>query len=192
MAFEIEAKARIPDPAQLDRIRRELDLLGFHGGAFFKQDTYYAPEGASGCDDSLIRLRFEEGGGDSALVTRKEKRLAGAVEVNRELEFTVSPPKPFEKMLGSLGYSYYIEKTKRGDFWDLDNGSRAELCEVTGLGWFLEIELVFPEGDGPAPDEKELTANLMHIFHQCGIDEAALEKAYYIDLLLEERNRANE
>ncbi len=191
MAFEIEAKARILEPKRLTTLRDELNRRGAFQRSFLKQDIYYAPEGAKGCDDSLIRLRFSGDDHGKAVVTRKEKSLLGRVEVNKEFEFTVEPADVFEKMLSSIGFSKYIEKVKEGESWILDDGVHAELCDVKGLGWFLEIELVLDPDKGKVLEKKALTDSLIDIFHQLGIDEAALVEEYYIDLLEREKQLGN-
>jgi adenylate cyclase class 2 len=160
---EIELKARIDDP---EGVKKGLSELGIYDCAYEKDDTYWffaknrGPAAGETPPPTLppsgLRLRRETntgtGGGVSKhhLVTYKTRELRAGMEVNDEREFEVSDGTVFEDLLRRLGLEPGIGKNKRGWAWILAGpaaGVRAELSDVKGLGWFLELEILAPEGD---------------------------------------------
>jgi adenylate cyclase class 2 len=109
-----------------------------------------------------LRIRREtntpkEGGVSTfTRVTYKIRELRAGIEINDEREFEVSGGAVFEDLLRRLGLTPGIRKNKRGWAWRLtvpgfaagpDTETRAELSDVRDLGWFLELEILTPEGD---------------------------------------------
>lgn len=190
MAFEIEAKARISSEEELGRLLELLRAESVFNGDFHKRDLYFAPEkeagngGARVHSDSLIRLRFldpDSGEKGPAILTKKVKSFEGAVEINRETEFSVNPAEACIDLLSSLGYSRYIEKEKRGSSF-MFGDAHVEICSVTGLGWFIEIEIVL-SGDTGTEARENAVQRLGVLFGKLGVPEESLEKRYYIDML---------
>jgi adenylate cyclase class 2 len=161
--MEIELKVRTGEP---ERVKKRLSALGTYDCAYEKDDTYWvfdetrrpaAMETGRLClPPPGVRVRREKNtakdGGISkfSLVTYKIRELRAGIEVNDEREFEVSDGMVFEDLLRRLGLEPGIVKNKRGWAWTLggsEAGIRAELSDVKGLGWFLELEILAPEGD---------------------------------------------
>ncbi|ADK81455.1 class IV adenylate cyclase [Sediminispirochaeta smaragdinae] len=188
MSFEVEAKAWVRSEEERHRIEDFLRREARFDAAFHKLDYYYAPSKGMRDSDQLIRIRYLDPKSlenSPAVVTRKEKSFRGKVEINREVEFNVDPASSFEDMLFFFGYSHYITKEKKGYSYYLDS-AHIELCEVSGLGYFIEIEVVLPETTDSLPPQKAAD-NIRSLFDRLGIAETEFEKRYYIELLLEGR-----
>ncbi len=81
---EIEIKAHAANHEELKRTIEGLCPLG----SIHTSDTYYfSPD--QGRDASLFRLRLSGGKG---IVTRKQRKRIGTLEVNDEIEYEVSDP----------------------------------------------------------------------------------------------------
>jgi adenylate cyclase class 2 len=157
MAIEIELKAWVDDPEAVEKL---LSALGTYDCAYEKDDTYWFPGGKSGGTATIppsgMRIRREKdrdaAGGvhESVIVTYKNKEIRDKIEVNQEREFTVSDGEIFADLLNRLGLKPGIQKHKRGKAWicgtDRDGPAvRAELSELDGLGWFIELEILAAE-----------------------------------------------
>ena len=156
MAIEIELKVRLDDYAP---IKERLSLVGDYCRSYKKSDSYWRPA-AGGIDAAMsvpatgVRVRRESGidaygaAHESVLATYKTKEISDGIEVNHECEFTVSDAGLFEELLGRLGLRNSIRKEKEGWAWTIPSQTAgqspilAELSLVTGLGWFLEIEIM--------------------------------------------------
>jgi len=154
MAIEIELKAHLDDYAP---VKERLFLAGDYCRSYKKSDSYWLPAQAAvgmSVPPSGVRVRRESGidadgaAHESVLATYKIKEISGGIEVNHESEFTVSDAGLFEELLGRLGLSRAIHKEKEGWAWTIPPQTAgqspilAELSLVTGLGWFLEIEIL--------------------------------------------------
>jgi adenylate cyclase, class 2 len=184
MPFEIEAKARIKK-SERSRIEEHLNRLGTPLGRFHKKDCYWAPVTGEKESDRLVRMRFLKPDkiDAPAVITRKEKSFHGTVEINREVEFSVDQASSFSQFLSSLGFYPWMEKEKIGSAWNLDE-ALVEICQVTGLGLFLEIEIVI--SDEARESEKVKAARKIEaIFTSFGINKDAMEKRYYLEMLRE-------
>ena len=196
---EIELKAHVRDPAETERI-----ILGFAEarGEVLKRDVYWrrpgpeSPPGAgpakSGAGssarsiDEAIKLRIRDEGG-KAVVTYKRKELRADIEVNDEREFAVSDRAALECLITDLGFEPYISKEKRTKSFAFagDGGIPVtiELSLVTGLGWFVEIEILM---ENPGETETGRARKLLReTLARCGIPESELEPRFYTDLLRE-------
>ncbi|MDR1288504.1 MAG: class IV adenylate cyclase [Treponema sp.] len=162
MALEVELKARVDDP---ETLKARLSAMGSYLGTYEKDDAYWLPaqgalfagEGSPALPPPGLRVRRErnirEGGGVSehVLVTWKTGKLEGGVEINDEREFNVSDAALFEDLLERLGLEPVIRKNKQGWAWNClreEGPVRAELSNVRGLGWFLELEITEKTGEG--------------------------------------------
>jgi adenylate cyclase class 2 len=166
MALEIELKTRIDEP---ETVKKRLEGLGIYDCAYEKADVYwfFAGKGAEipagpgkktensaipGLSPPDLRVRKEtktpNGGGTVTFtrITYKNRDLRGGVEINDEREFEVSCAGVFEDLLRRLGLAPGIQKHKRGWAWRCGE-VLAELSEVRGLGWYLELEILAPPGD---------------------------------------------
>jgi adenylate cyclase class 2 len=180
MPFEIELKARLDDSTLVEQ---RLSGLGTFCRSYKKADSYWFPTqtgtGGAPIPPSGVRVRRESGMSadgaayESVLVTYKQKEITDGIEVNDEREFTVSVAQPFEDLLSRLGLCQGICKEKQGRAWTIPSQSAgqsgavqrpilAELSLVTGLGWFVELEIIAEDNDQQTVEEcrKQLLALL--------------------------------
>ncbi len=175
MSTEVELKAWVDEPAAL----RERVAARFEREAgYTKEDVYYRL-GVRGGDEEPVefRLRREEG---EAVVTGKRKRVVEGVEINDEIEYTVSSDVEFERFAEYLGASVFARKRKVGERYRA-GAATIELSEVDRLGHFIEIEwLVEGENEGEVRRAKE---GVRRLLLELGVPEEKIEPRYYIDLL---------
>lgn len=176
-----------------EAVKARLDSIARLGFQYLKNDVYYFPkEGRlSGFPRSGVRLRRESRTAagrrtDSAVVTYKSKEIRGVCELNTEHEFAVSGEDGVSALcglLGALGLEAAYTKSKKG--WSYDAGERftAELSEVAGLGWFLELEILSESGSEDAADAAR--ERLFAFLDKTGVSRARVESRYYSELLLE-------
>jgi adenylate cyclase class 2 len=202
VAVEIELKVRIDGP---EAMKKRLDERGTGEGTFEKEDRYwfFAEQGGGkvpGLPPSGLRVRREingagEGGGSGrTLVTYKIRDLREGVEINDEREFEVSDAGVFEDLLRRLGLAPGIGKHKRGRAWLCETESgpvRAELSEVRGLGWYLELEVLAAPGDEGALAAAQ--AGLFSLLEDLEIPKEGIEARPYTEMLrtLEEKGKCN-
>lgn len=170
--LEIEIKARVTEPQAL---QREAALQGELLREYHKRDSYFCtPAGPH------VRVRREADG--SGLVTRKYKQISGGVETSREDEFTVDRPELAEQLLRDLGAATWITKEKRGSAYRIQ-GLTVEISEVTGLGWFVEIEWLGP--DSGEDGRREARQRVVALAADLGIAPDQFEERPYTQLLSE-------
>ncbi|MDR1104926.1 MAG: CYTH domain-containing protein [Treponema sp.] len=203
MALEVELKARVDDPQAL---KARLSAMGLYLGAYEKDDAYWLPaqgalfagENSPALPPPGLRVRRErntrDGGGVSehVLVTWKTGRLEGGVEINDEREFTVSDAALFEDLLERLGLEPVIRKNKQGWAWNCpgeEGPVRAELSNVRGLGWFLELEITEKTGgaDGTRETgphgEEAMRQQLFSLLEKLEIPRDRIESRPYTRML---------
>jgi adenylate cyclase class 2 len=197
MATEIELKAHVLDSETLKVLLCE---KAEYSGAFEKEDTYWF--GTSGMPLSRLRVRKEkrslpDGSGESAtFATYKNKEVKDGIEINDELEFEVNPGPEFEEFLSKMGFKPGISKRKRG--WAFSHeGITAELTEVEGLGWFVELEIlangiyadgIYTDGIDTGNREEAVTEGrkkLLDFLAELGIEKEAIESRFYTEMLKE-------
>jgi len=187
MAVEIELKARLDD---YEPVRERLFAMAEYSRAYIKSDAYWLP--SSGLP-SGVRVRRDRGvNADGSaygdiLVTYKAKEVTDGIEVNDESEFSVSDAAPFEDLLARLGLSEAICKEKKGWAWLVAAESPppiiAELSLVTGLGWFLEIEI--QAADDQPQTVAESRRRLLALLEQLQIPADRIEPRPYTAMLRE-------
>lgn len=191
MATEIEIKAHVKDR---DALRRALSDKAEYLCAFEKEDCYWIlAKAKEGETRPPIRVRREkrdfpdETGKESVLVTCKIKERRDGMEINDEREFEVKPAQDFEQFLSLIGYAPGFVKGKKGWAFSRD-GITAELAEVRGLGWFIELEIL---NDTCAAAQEEFPAGerkrLLDFLASLGIERDAIESRYYSEMLEELR-----
>lgn len=174
MAFEVELKAHLADPAAIEARAAEL-------GAFkketLKEDVYFRRKGdASRVPADRYRLRREAG---RAVVTFKSKvRQPDGIEVNRETEFEVSDAHSFFAFADRFGFEPFVVKRKKSRVYRVGRAS-VELNEVEHLGHFIEIEILCDK-ESEIPIAR---TELARLFNRLGLSTEALEQRYYIDLI---------
>ncbi len=176
--IEVELKAHVEDPLQLRSKIEHLDGIS-SGIAIDMSDTYFYRPGVL-VDDTLFRLRLSEGKG---IVTRKTRRLEGAMEVNDEIEYEVSDPDAFIEYAFSLGNEIYVKKAKHGYLYRLGVLS-VGLWEVSPLGWFIEVEVLVESVDAVLVEEAKRL--IFELLERLQIPSEAHESRYYMEMLLEE------
>jgi predicted adenylyl cyclase CyaB len=133
-----------------------------------------------------IRVREEAG---VTVVTYKKKEIRGDTEINDEKEFSIGDRVSFEVLAKDLGFAPYIRKEKKTKTFAYrsKNGTPVsiELSLVTGLGWFIELEILEDEPD--AEKTSKAQATLKEVLALCEINESAIETRYYTDMLTEAR-----
>ncbi|MDR0494290.1 MAG: hypothetical protein LBG95_01495 [Treponema sp.] len=205
MAVEVELKVHLDEMAP---VKERLSALGEYCGSFKKSDSYWLPAKteAGGMPFPLtgLRLRCESGIGadgaahESVLVTHKMKEISGGIEVNNECEFSVSDAGLFEELLSRLGLYNDICKEKEGWAWLISpvagecapiRGQApilAELSLVTGLGWFLELEILLADNDGQTVQESR--SRLLTLLEALKIPPELIEARPYTAMLKEMKN----
>ena len=208
MATEIELKAHIEDKEAVKRLLFDKAVFLW---AFEKEDTYWfqEPPSCPGFPRSGIRLRREKctlpDGSEkiSCLATYKNKEKRDGIEINDEKEFEiVSKPDQngpeFEEFLLCLGLKPGISKKKRGWAFSREGINNpaveqqgikpspritAELCEVEGLGWFVELEILTDNADNGKDAYAESRKRLLDFLYSLGIKKEAIESRFYTELL---------
>ena len=193
MATEIELKAHVKDSEALKRILFEkTEYLG----AFEKKDIYWYPAGdhssrAWNLPPSGLRLRLEKrsypnGTEENAtFATYKMKEVRDGIEINNEREFEVrtSPSQgepAFEEFLRRMGLKPGAAKRKRGWAFSLE-GITAELVDVEGLGWFVELEILADNSSEETFAEGK--KRLLKLLDELGVGREAIEDRFYTEML---------
>jgi len=126
--MEIELKARVRDKAAVEA---RVESFARFMRSFDKSDEYWhGPDwrfvrGTKGC-----RLRMD---GLKAVVTFKQKRNDGGIEINRETEFEVSNAAAFKALVERIGCEPFYRKRKTGKAFDYE-GCTVELVNIENLG----------------------------------------------------------
>ncbi len=174
MSMEIELKAWVDNPEEVEARLRE--LFG-EASEIYKDDIYYE----AGEQFPLLRTIRLRRSGDEWILTYKDKRREGALEINREHETTVGSFEVLDELLRRFGCTFFLRKKKSGLKFT-GRGLIVEFVEVAGLGRFLEIEKVVPEEEADAETARQ---EIMQIYRETGISESRLEARYYSDMLKE-------
>jgi adenylate cyclase class 2 len=204
MAVEIELKTRIDEPEDL---KNRLNSLGNYDCAYEKADIYWSfaekkagipPEldkknegpASPGLFLPILRVRREINTGKdgristASRVTYKFREMREEIEINDEREFEVSDAACLEDMLRRLGLRPDIIKNKRGWAWycgEKDKPLRAELSDVQGLGWYLELEILAPsKTDQILAEGRE---QLFSVLEGLGIPRSRIEVRPYTEML---------
>ena len=185
MATEIELKAHVEEAKSLRSLLSEKAEFKF---TFEKEDTYFFP--------TRLRLRSErrtlpdETEEFKTLLTRKQKEVRDGIEFNDEKEFEIRPSAhgtaaEFRELLEALGLRPLSSKRKRGWTFFQDDIT-AELLEVTGLGWFLELEILAENNNDSIETNKrfeEERQRLLDFLDSLGIPREAIESRFYSEML---------
>lgn len=192
--YEIELKAHVTD---VQSIKTKLATFAIYKKHIDKSDDYYsyitAPKTsvnqASAADISnniTVRFRREtyNDGTSSTSFCYKQKEVRDGTEVNDERECKVSDSYPLISAFAALGFHKSLHKHKISDFYTYLTPyglSNIELCNVEGLGNFIEIEILTDSEDPLliAPIKEQLHK----ILARCGVSESAIEPRYYKELL---------
>jgi len=191
--IEVELKARLRDRATVEAA---VASFAGPGSRVDKRDSYWhGPDWRLDRGARVFRLR--SAGGDSAggdantVVTFKNKRCEGGIEINQEREFEVSDSGAFVEFAERLGCEFFYHKRKTGLGYKFGpsagEGSPCEatieIVEVEGLGDFIEIEILLEDED---PGSVALAqAEIRSLLSRSGVSEADMESRFYSELLIE-------
>jgi homotetrameric cytidine deaminase len=164
----VELKATDPDPERSLQIA--LDLGAEDRGVLVQRDTYFrVPEGR-------LKLREESPGGAVLIQYARDDRAEA-----RESRYRITPVEDPEALKTSLadalGTLAVVEKERRLLLWE---GVRIHLDTVAGLGSFLELEGVAPEGSDLS-GEHDRVAQLSEAL---GLDDSRILADSYSDRVL--------
>ena len=108
------------------------------------------------------------------------------VEANQEVEFKLTSGSKMMKFLKKMGIELPLKKIKKGEIYQKGD-SQIELNQVSGLGYFLEIEVIAKK-KSEVPQAKQ---KLIATFKEFGFTDKDFEKKYYLELLEEKRKNKN-
>lgn len=183
MMVEVEVKAALR-PEQAGALAGALPALGFaEQGTVSETDRYFnAPDRDFPATDEALRLRTIRPLPDGAAQTRityKGPKLDAVSSTRRELETAVADYETMHALLLALGYrpTVPVRKTRRS----FTCGEKTVcLDHVEGLGDFIELEIVLPDGT----DREAAVQALFALLQTLGIPRCALTRESYLDLLL--------
>ena len=118
----------------------------------------------------------------------RRKASEGGIEINREREFEVSDPEAFSEFALRLGCEPFYEKRKRGLAFKAGRGAASgeatiEIIEVSGLGDFIEIEVLLEDED---PERVAVAqGEIRALLARSGVSEADIEPRFYSEMLME-------
>lgn len=187
---EIELKAHVDNRTNLIKILNE---KAHFINSVTRDDLYYGKEGT---EHKKIRIRKETTQDKTQyLITYKRKELKKSdnnisIEVNDEMECTISSPEPLEAFLTDNGFTVALKKHKDVMDWTLNVNDpflpeqltcTFELCNVPPLGDFIEIEILYNGNDSKIIDY--LNNKLLEYLDLCCIPREKIENRYYSELL---------
>ena len=187
MVVEIELKARLDD---VDLVKKRLSVMGSFIRSYTKADSYWlVPHSGK----SALRIRREHGFDDSGsayermLVTSKSKTISGGMEINEELEITISDASLFKKMLEQVGFLQAMHKEKNGWLWAIPSETaclpsiHAELSRLEALGWFLELEILAQDNSSQTVEDSR--KRLLALLEELGVPIEHIEERTYSTML---------
>ncbi|MDR2854659.1 MAG: class IV adenylate cyclase [Methanomicrobiales archaeon] len=176
--LEIEIKVKVPNLAP---VRSKLDQIGAsHSEHLTEQDMYYnAPHRDFGETDEALRLRTTSNG---VTLTYKGKReiICGS-KVRKEYNLSVEAKETAHEIFTHLGFIPVAEVNKERDYYVFEDFSIA-LDDVSGLGTFVEIELVCEE----EKDAKEAVNRIASLAEKIGVTGESISDSY-LELILHKR-----
>lgn len=198
---EIELKAHVYEK---EKLIETLKTFAIYEKTVFKDDTYYHLKTneiqSNGKKYISVRIRKETQTKENQTITknyltykRKEIRTDASglsTEVNDENETEISNTKSLEILLKDIGFVPALKKQKEViDFFVQTKFGKAslELCNVLGLGDFLEIEILSEKNDSKTV--ANVQSELKKILKKCNIPEKDIENRYYSEMLAELNNK---
>ena len=165
----LELKARDPDPAASLAAARALGARD--EGVLRQRDTYFAaPRGR-------LKLREQEPGG-AQLIAYERTDVPSARESRYRLVDVPDPEALRAALDAALGTTGVVRKRRR---LLLSENVRIHLDDVDGLGAFVELEAVVPDGGDPGAEAERVTA----LREALGLGDDRLEPRGYAALLQE-------
>jgi predicted adenylyl cyclase CyaB len=171
MPRNIEIKARI---SSVDALLPKVRLVAEQGPWEIRQDDRYFA-----CAGGRLKLRVDAEGAGELIFYRRSEQLSPRQSFY--LRSAIPDPGALRELLAqAFGEVGRIEK-QRTLF--LRGRTRIHLDQVTGLGHFLELEVVLAEHEPPADGVREAH----ELLRQLGLDPAQLIAGSYLDLLADQQ-----
>jgi adenylate cyclase class 2 len=175
---EVEVKYPLAD---VDRTEAQLMALGArpHGEREDVDQYFNAPDRDFARTDEALRIRQI---GPKAYVTYKgpKRDALTKTRTEHEIPLTAATEKAFAELLVHLKYRPVAVVRKRRRLFNLEVGAfQVEICldQVTGVGSFLELEIVTEEAQVPAA-----RAAILDLARQLGLGES--ERRSYLEMFL--------
>jgi adenylate cyclase class 2 len=173
MAFEVELKARLADPAAMEK---QVAELGVFEKETLEEDIYFRRRGETGqVPTDRYRLRRDDG---QAVVNFKRRAMEGGVEINDETEFEVDNAHAFFRFADRFGFEPFVVKRKKSRVYRVGR-AHVELNEIEHLGHFIEIEIL-------CDDQANLMiarTELARLLNRLGLSAGDLEPRPYIAMI---------
>jgi adenylate cyclase, class 2 len=189
--IEVELKAHVRSRAA---VLAAVSSFARTEGEVDKSDEYWhGPDWRLNRGARGFRVRSERAGGGAggaavSVVTFKNKRSEGGIEINREREFRISDREAFIEFALRLGCESFYSKRKMGEKFrvimkDSKDAATIEVIEVVGLGDFIEIEVLLPDEDPQAIALAQ--GEIRALLARSGVGEEEIESRFYSELLIE-------
>lgn len=195
--IEIELKAHVK---YRDALINNLKTFSTFQQKVTRKDTYYHLKkdhpAKDGKDHITARIRkefkeTEEGLTQTIYLTYKRKELrtnstGTSTEVNDEKETVVSDATALEVLFADIGFKPALHKEKIVEDYLCQTPfgqATLELCNVQGLGDFLEIEILSEKDDDSTVEN--IQKELKNLLNKSGIPESEIEERYYSEMLKE-------
>lgn len=174
MRRNIEFKVADRDPeATLALVR---SLAAVEQGLFIQRDTYFnVPQGR-------LKLREQEGL-PAVLIPYSRDDQAKERLSNYQLVPVADPALLLQALEMTLGLRAVVEKRRHLFIWE--ETVRIHLDQVSGLGYFVEVEAVVPDGS----DLQRERDQVEQLRSALALDEEPIISGGYADLLLASRSR---
>ena len=141
--IEVEIKLRLDRPDEILQRLRETGAIAI--GSSKQEDTYLnAPHRDYAQTDEALRIRATSEG---AQITYKGQKLKGMdAKAREEINLPISDPDQFIRLFSALGFTPTAQVNKIREEWAY-KGTTISLDTVTGLGTFVEIEVIAERSD---------------------------------------------
>lgn len=189
--YEIELKAHIAD---LLTVRKNVSTFATFKKHIDKSDVYLSyniecsPKNITDTPRPYLTVRFRretyDDGTTCDYFCYKRKELRDTTEVNDERECKVSDPYPLITAFTDIGFRKSLYKHKVSDLYTYSvpyGPCNIEICNVEGLGNFIEIEILCDNNDENLV--KSVKDELYNILSRAGVSKDSIEPRYYKDLL---------
>jgi len=141
--IEVEIKIRIDQPEGISQNLKEKG--GIFMGSSNQEDTYLnAPHRDYAQTDEALRIRSTATG---AQITYKGQKLKGMeAKAREEINIPIVDPNQFISLFSVLGFTPTARVVKNREEWTY-NRTTISIDKVTGLGTFVEIEVITEKND---------------------------------------------
>ena len=174
---EAEIKAKLNDPIQL---KARAEALGYKPTeALILSDVYYNGGRDFHASDEALRLReVVSGGVTTCCLTYKGPKYDKRSSMRTEHETEIASADAMRAILEALGYKPAFTVKKRRE--EYSNGATT-LCidEVEGLGSYMELERVLPDGT----DRDAAVTALLAELDALQIDRSSLTRRSYLEMI---------